>query len=472
MECWLTPFTQTPYELDTAGLSLPFVPKCVIDVELSETLPDITSLTLHNGTPVRHALCLVWLHAQPLGLVTLHLMENGLSAHECACQIWAALWKEIINHHYGDGLSVPPSLDGHGLPMMQEPLCQMMHVTFLQHAPHVSVIVPTRDRTEMLAHGLDALLSQDYSGTYDIFIIDNAPTTDATAHLVCETYRAYNQLHYVREDRPGGSRARNCGLKYATGEIVAFTDDDAIVDKRWLSSLVAAFEIADNVGCVTGAVLPIELETVYQEWFDCYSDLGDRFTRHIVDRYHRRPAHPLFPFLSGALISGNNMAYRRSALQAVGGFDPALGPGSPTHGGEDLAAYFALVCRGYQVVYEPKALIRHAHRCDLPGLTRQVYGYGVSLTAYLTKCIIDNPRLVLSLGRRIPYGLFYAFSSRSPRNAKNQRAFTESLRRAELKGMLYGPLAYVASRYRTHMKPNPTREKTPSIPILGAKKHS
>jgi glycosyltransferase involved in cell wall biosynthesis len=110
---------------------------------------------------------------------------------------------------------------------------------------------------------LRALLALDYP-RYEIIVVDNAPSTSATADFIRQTYRDVPQVRYVREDRPGLSWARNCGLMAARGEIVAFTDDDVVLDPYWLIELVKAFHVADDVMCVTGLVLPLELETPAQ----------------------------------------------------------------------------------------------------------------------------------------------------------------------------------------------------------------
>ncbi len=75
----------------------------------------------------------------------------------------------------------------------------------------------------------------------------------------------------------------------------------------------------------------------------------------------------------------------------VGGFDPALQTGM------DLAAFFQVIRQGYRLVYEPTALVHHTHRRRYKELEKQIYSYGVALTAYLTKNFLDNPQLLLEI---------------------------------------------------------------------------
>src|SRR5207244_2454103 len=132
----------------------------------------------------------------------------------------------------------------------------------------------------------------------------------------------------VRAPRHGLALARNRGLAEADGAIVAFTDDDALPDRAWLAQLAKAFEVAPDVACVTGLVLPAELESDAQVWVDAMWGFGKGFERRVFDR-HRPPGALLYPYTAGVFGSGANMAFRTGALRDMGGFDPALGAGSP-----------------------------------------------------------------------------------------------------------------------------------------------
>src|SRR6266404_1117746 len=72
----------------------------------------------------------------------------------------------------------------------------------------------------------------------------------------------------------------------------------------------------------------------------------------------------------------------------------SAGPGTRTGGGEDLDVFFRVIMGGYRLVYEPASLLYHLHRRDYAHLRKQIYSYGVGFTAYLTKCLLDDPRLV------------------------------------------------------------------------------
>ncbi len=423
-----------------------FVPACIIEVELGQPLPPVSAVDAQTGQHYRRALCLVRLHTQPLGLVTLQLDEHGVSAEEYAAHIWRALSEKINAHLRQDGLPEVTGLSARGVSTPDTPACLEERARFVAQAPFVSVIVPTRDRPEQVGRCLRSLLALHYP-RYEIIVVDNAPSSSATADLIQQTYRAVPQVRYIREDRPGSSWARNRGMMAARGEILAFADDDVIIDCYWLVELVRAFSRADRVACVTGLVLPVELETPPQFWIEEYGGFSKGFTRRIFDMAENHPKTPLYPYTAGRLGTGASMAFTAAFLRSVGGFDPALGPGSTAQGGEDLTLFFQAVTRGYKLVYQPAALVYHPHRRDYPGLQKQIYSYGVGLAAYLTRCMLDTPRLLLDLVTKLPYGLFFMLSARSPKNSQKSQNYPKELTMLERKGMLYGPFAYVWSRW-------------------------
>jgi GT2 family glycosyltransferase len=327
----------------------------------------------------------------------------------------------------------------------------------------VSVVVATHDRPASLAACLRSLLSLDYPN-YEIIVVDNAPRSGATADVVRHTYGDVAQVRYVREDRRGLACAHNRGLRDLHGDIVAFTDDDVIADRHWLTELVRGFSVAENVACVTGMIFPLELETPAQVWIEQYGGFSKGCTRRVFDLTENRPKNPLYPYTIGVCGSGANMAFRTSALRAMGKFDPALGAGSIARGADDLAAFFGVITAGYTLVYEPAAIVHHRHHRNYDDLRKQMYGYGIGLTAYLTKLLVDKPDRFLDVAVRIPHGLVYVLSPRSPKNMKKCVDYPRELTTLERKGMLYGPFAYLRSRWQTRtMRPRGSL-RGPAIP--------
>ena len=184
--------------------------------------------------------------------------------------------------------------------------------------PTVSVVCCTRDRTDRLAECLDslALACRNAGPGVEILVVDNAPGTDATRTLV----GARGDARYVLEPRPGLDFARNRALKTTSNEVVAFVDDDVEVDAQWLVELRRTFVEHPDAGCVTGQVLPYEIQSTAQLRFE----LRGGFRRDFTTRRYQGdtdPGNPTFPFGAGIFGAGCNMSFRRSALESIGGFD-------------------------------------------------------------------------------------------------------------------------------------------------------
>lgn len=233
-------------------------------------------------------------------------------------------------------------------------------------SPTVSVVICTRDRPEALRHCL-ASLPQQTRTPDQVVVVDNASVDDRTravAHAAGVTY--------IREDRPGLDIARNTGALAATGEIVAYTDDDVRLHPAWLERLLAAFE-RPEVMAVTGLVLPAELDTPAQEHFERYwgfgrgyvpVEFGQKFFS--ADRWRGCQ-----PWQIGA---GANMAFRRAVFATAGLFDERLDVGAAGCSG-DSEYWHRVLSQGGVCRYDPTAVVFHYHRRDYGGLSRQIFAY-------------------------------------------------------------------------------------------------
>lgn len=420
-----------------------FTPIRMLEVEIGGPIDDVEPARDTQGAVYTRAWALIRLHDEPLGMIELGLPEGSLPARRLAEAIWDDLRAQINDHLRADEIPVLSSLPVAGVTTGHRPPCLQARDRAVAGSPLISVIIATRDRTDSLAGCLAAFDDVDYPN-YEIIVVDNAPATDATADLIATRYGDDPRIRYVKEPHPGLGWAHNRGLRHAEGTYIAFTDDDVIVDRHWLSELLRGFALGANVGCVTGLVVPQEIETPSQYWFDTHSGFNKGFRRRIFDLRANRPADRLFPYRSSMFGTGANMAFQSAALRAVGGLDPVLGPGTKATNGEDLDIYFRILQAGYQLVYQPSALVHHLHRSDYPALRQQFYTYGVGFTAYLTKLVMANPldgaRLIMSLPAAV------AFSrSRGTGDGTPAVQYPAELTKVELKGRLYGPLAYLRS---------------------------
>jgi O-antigen biosynthesis protein len=392
--------------------SAAFEPFLVAELDLAD--PRIEAIDWHaSGRSYRRARVLVLLRGTPLGTVDVARGES-IADH--------------VRQKLGAALAAQLERDD-----------EAKSSTSAVDACLATVVIATRERPERLAATLDSVFALDHP-RYEVIVVDNAPRTPAARKLV-ERRRADGlQLRYVREPRPGLALAHNRGLRDARGEIVAFTDDDVDVDSRWLLELARAFEWERDVACVTGLIVPAELETAAQVWLDERVGLNKGYEPRLFDLGRNRPRDTLFPYAAGTFGSGANMAFRTEALRALGGFDPATGAGTRSRGGDDLAAFFGIVASGATIAYQPAAIVRHYHRRDVAGLRRQMFDYGAGLGAYLTKIVVDDPVRLLDLGRRAPHGASHIVGARSSPSLSNDLAARE------LAGLLTGPARYFRER--------------------------
>jgi GT2 family glycosyltransferase len=311
----------------------------------------------------------------------------------------------------------------------------------------VTVVVCTHNRTGGAGRTLESLLGLRHQNV-EIIVVDNAPAEDSTRTLVERYARRDQRVRYVREDRAGLSRARNRGLREAGGEFIAFTDDDVCVDPLWINGLLRGFDRTTDVACVTGLVASASLSRPAEQYFDRRVWWSSSCEARIFTAERHAGQSPMHPYSAGVFGTGANFAASVSALRALGGFDECLGAGSPTQGGEDLDMFVRLIMAGHALSYEPSALVWHEHRIDDVSLRRQMYAYGLGLTAYITKHMLGR-RSRAELIRRLPEAMRYAFGllQRSHTAASHVTLPDAGLTGVELRGMLAGPPAYLRARH-------------------------
>lgn len=310
----------------------------------------------------------------------------------------------------------------------------------------VTVVLCTRDRPAPLRMALTSLLTLDYPQV-EIIVVDNASVTEASADVVASI--GDERVRLVKEPRPGLARARNRGVVEASNDIVAFTDDDVIVDGWWLRGLMDGFAADSNVACVCGMVPSAELRSFAQAYFDRRVTWAQSCSARTYSLSAPPRDQHLFPFQVGQFGTGANFAMRRGVVAALGGFDEALGVGSQTRGGEDIDMFVRVLLAGHMLTYQPSALVWHRHRADLSSLHSQISGYGLGLGAWITKLLCDR-RTARMVIKRAWRGLSHVRTmTRVDVQHQQDTAEPEAggrLRATELWGMARGPAAYARAR--------------------------
>ncbi len=423
-----------------------FSPVQLEDVEIAAKLPELRPGAGTSGAAYGSAFCTVRLHGCPLGVVEVDLPAQGLAPAILAEKIEATLAGAIDAHLEADGIARQP-LGPDGIIGPKRPACVTAVDDFLARAPFVSVVIPTRDRPALAVEAVESVLASNYpTDRFEVILVDNRPSEEWDPDEPRTGVLADDRVRVLHEPVAGGANARNKGLAEARGEIVAFTDDDVIADRLWLAAIARGFDGAPKVGAVSGIVMPRSLETPAQVWFEGYARFSGRFERHAYDFGPNRPLDdPLFPFDIGILGTGANMAFRTKVLRRAGGLDPSFNTKALPNG-TDVESLFRVLLGGWTIVHEPAAIVQHAHQSEYHQLERRVYGYGVGLTAVLTKSLIQHPKLVPELLRKLPRGAAFALSPSSQKNSSKHEDFPAALTRLELRGMLRGPWAYARGR--------------------------
>lgn len=219
-------------------------------------------------------------------------------------------------------------------------------------APTISVVLCTYNRAASLGVVLESLSRQRLpSGTsWELILVDNNSKDDTRA--VAERFRSQGlPLEYVFEPRQGKSYALNTGIARSRGQIVAFTDDDVLVDEGWLAAYIAGFQKYDCVGA-GGRIRPLWKQDP-PSWF---SSEGE---------YALKQAIVFLDFGSEAReidkpVYGANMAFRREVFDRIGGFRTDLGPRGDVHTvGEDSDLCVRVRADGGRIFYFPDALVDH-----------------------------------------------------------------------------------------------------------------
>ena len=215
----------------------------------------------------------------------------------------------------------------------------------------VTVVIPTYNRSQFAARAVTSLTEQTLAPA-EIIVMDNGSTDDTSAVVRDMTTRV-RRLRHIVEPELGVSVARNRGAAEASGDLVAFLDDDAVAGPRWLEALVDAAAGTPGAAAVAGPIglrwplrAPAWLSGL-EGWYGHF-DLGDQA---------RSIDYPLFPFAS-------NVAFRREAFLSVGGFPVELGPrGARRIANEEDGLFRRVSERGWTVLYEPRAQVYHwVHR--------------------------------------------------------------------------------------------------------------
>jgi GT2 family glycosyltransferase len=301
----------------------------------------LTEIGLDSGT-----------HGEEAQADTIDWQVRGAFASGCAGAIafsWTDEWHrggaDITDWHFGvtDRDRVPrPALSRLRAAFASVPLDPGT-------APaRVSVLICTYNGARTMGETCAAVARLDYPAV-EVIVVDDGSTDDSAS--IAKQHGAM----VISTDNLGLSSARNTALAAATGEIVAFLDDDAVPDPHWLTYLVDTFARTDFVA-VGGPNLPVP---------------GDGKVADAVAAAPGNPMHVLVSDREAEHIPGCNCAFRTDYLRQIGGFDSQF-----RTAGDDVDVCWRLQDRGWRIGYAPAAVVWHHRRGTVAGYLRQQRGYG------------------------------------------------------------------------------------------------
>jgi glycosyltransferase involved in cell wall biosynthesis len=244
----------------------------------------------------------------------------------------------------------------------------------------LSLVICTRNRAHKLERTLAAVAGIETAHPWEVVVVDNG-STDGTSQVVDQARGTSTvQTSLVHEPEAGVSRARNAGWRSASGEIVAYVDDDCYPAPDFVDRIVECFERDPLLGYVGGAVLP-------------FDESAARVTIVAETRPFEIRAGG---FVTPGLMICANLAFRRRALAEIDGFDVTFGYGAGFPGGtdaviEDLDAAARVSAAGWRGRYEPRVVVRHDHgRRPGPDVERLERGYDIGRGAFYAKAAFDS----------------------------------------------------------------------------------
>ncbi|EAZ92849.1 glycosyltransferase family 2 protein [Crocosphaera chwakensis] len=223
-------------------------------------------------------------------------------------------------------------------------------------SPFISIVIPTYNRPERLKTCLESISCLYYPQEhFEVIIVDDGSKEPLNSAV--EPYQNLLNITLIRQTNAGPAKARNTGANAATGQYLAFTDDDCTLDKNWLLALENSFSKTSNalLGGKTINALPDNL----------YSSASQLLIDYLYDYYNQKSAQATF-------FASNNFALSRDLFEKVGQFDVTF----PLAAGEDREFCDRWLFQGYSLHYVPEAIIYHSHHLSLAKFWRQHFNYG------------------------------------------------------------------------------------------------
>lgn len=226
-----------------------------------------------------------------------------------------------------------------------------------------SIIIPTYNRPKQLKNCLLSLTKLDYPPElFEIIVIDDG--SEKPLETIIKPFQELLNLTLISQKNSGPAIARNTGVNYANGEFLVFTDDDCLVDTNWLNAF--SKKLKQNPDCLVGGCIENELIN------NPYSTASQALLDYLYLTHQDKEEFPPF-------FTSNNMALSKELFIKIEGFNINY----PLPAAEDREFCDRLISKGHNIIYEPKAIVYHAHDLTFTTFFKQHFNYGKG--AYLFK---------------------------------------------------------------------------------------
>ncbi len=270
-----------------------------------------------------------------------------------------------------------------------------------------TIVICTYNRVMLLKLCVESIVAMNINTTeFELLVIDNnsADNTEDYCKTIPQLYPLLN-FKYIKEMQQGIAFARTRGAKEATGEIIAYIDDDCLAEQNWLQEIISFYDKHPDAMSTGGRIIPKYMVPV-ADWFG-------KYFWGLVGNYDLGTS--VFQMKGTRYPSGANMHFRKSAFVKYGYFDGNLGrSGSSLMAGEEKAMYLKLITAGEKVFYLPHVIVHHhveENKFDKAYVKRHSMGIGGSERlmnkASVLKLSLKLLEYFAKLGYAIAYGFLY-----------------------------------------------------------------
>lgn len=269
--------------------------------------------------------------------------------------------------------------------------------------PRISIVIPVLNGSKHIDNLIKSLINLDFpENKYEILIVDNG-SRDRTLEIIRHHQLTSSQIKLFFEKIESSYAARNTGVRNATGEIIAFTDVDCVVDKNWLINIAKSFS-ENSISCVAGKIISGKGQSIVERYSAKIDILSQKNTLN----------SEFLPYPQTA-----NAAYKKDIFNKIGCFDEKL-----TSGGDADFAWRMQLETDSRILYVPNAIVIHEHRTNIKGLFKQNFRYGYGSVGLYKKYkkymdlknkkksinYINIPILVLKFFKQICEYTYYSIS--------------------------------------------------------------